>query len=243
MKQIFLFIFLIGFTTFTFAQVEFSNKFKGIPPANIKPKVKKEIPPADPNVPIIIPPNVYKNPNIQSPPNPVSDYKIDTKSEISMIKKEDEFINPGDEVRDRLNKMIGKSLVNSGLKENDSYIRKTDIDFGVIHTTSPYLIIKIRDYGAIDGDYIDVTLTHDYKSDNIAKDIFLNGDFTDIKVNLKEGLSLLDIIALNRGKLGGNTGAFLIYDNTGKILVNNAWDNLDAGVKSRFKIIKEQPKN
>ena len=81
MKQIYLFIFLIGFITCSQAQVEFSNKFKGIPPANTKPKPeKKDIPPTDPNVPVIIPPNVYKSPNIiQSPPNPVDDYKVKTK--------------------------------------------------------------------------------------------------------------------------------------------------------------------
>ena len=104
MKQIYLFIFLIGFITCSQAQVEFSNKFKGIPPVNTKPKLeKKDIPPTDPNVPVIIPPNVYKSPTIiQSPPNPVDDYKVKIKSEMSMIPK-NEFINPGDQVRERLN--------------------------------------------------------------------------------------------------------------------------------------------
>ncbi|WP_100844917.1 hypothetical protein [Flavobacterium sp. 5] len=241
MKQIFLFIFLIGFATCTYAQVEFSNKFKGIPPVNSKPKPeKKDIPPTDPNVPIIIPPNVYKNSNvIQSPPNPVDDYKVKTKSEISMLPKDNEFINPGDEIRDRLSKSVSKYLVNNGLKENDSYLRKADMDFGVIHTKSPYLIIRIRDYGAIDGDFIKTTITHDYKEEVLVNRLFLDGNFKEIKFFLKEGLSFLDLEALNRGELGGNTGEFAIYDNTGSMLVHNYWDNFDTGVKSKFKIVKE----
>jgi hypothetical protein len=240
MKQIFLFIFLIGFITCSQAQVEFSNKFKGIPPANTKPKPeKKDIPPTDPNVPVIIPPNVYKSPTIiQSPPNPVDDYKVKTKSEMSMIPK-NEFINPGDEVRDKLSKSVDKSLVRSGLKENDSYLIKKDIDFGVIRTKSPYLIIRIRDYGAIDGDLIRATITHDYKDEVLVERLFLDSNFKEIKLFLKEGFSFLDLEALNKGSLGGNTGEFSIYDNEGKMLVHNYWDNFDTGVKSKFKIIKE----
>jgi hypothetical protein len=45
-----------------------------------------------------------------------------------MIQTND-FINPGDEVRDKMNKSIEKSLVNNGLKEDTSYLNAKDLDF------------------------------------------------------------------------------------------------------------------
>lgn len=237
MKQFFL-IFLMSFVTCTYAQVEFNNKFKGIPPVKIQPKEKKNIPPPVVDTSTIIPPNVYKNPNIQSPSDPLTEYRPKVKSEISMLPT-DEFLNPNEEVKDRLSRSVNKDLVNNGLKENDSYIRKTDIDFGIIRTKSPYLVLRIRDYGAIDGDLIRTTMTHDYKEEVLANNLFLEGSFKDVKINLQEGFSFLDIMALNRGALGGNTGAFVIYDDKGAALASDSWDNIDAGVKSKFKIIKE----
>jgi hypothetical protein len=236
MKQIFLFIFLIGFVTFSQAQIEFSNKFKGIPPANVKPKPeKKDVPPTDPKVPIIIPPNVYKNPNaIQSPPNPVDDYKVKTKTEMSMIQKDSEFINPGDEVRDKLKKDIDKILVKNGLKEDDSYLRKIDLDFGVIYTKSKYFVIKFRDFGEIDGDLAKATF-----NDIVVKDkLYLQYNFQEFKIFFNEGINTFEIQALNRGLLGGNTGEFQIYDAEGKFILSDYWQNLDTGVKAEFKIVK-----
>ena len=123
MRHFYFFIFLMGFMTNSYAQFESGKKFKAIPPSNVSPKPeKKTTPPPTTDFPVIIPPNVYKSPNIiQSPPNPVEDYKVKTKSEISMIPKND-FINPGDEIKDRLSKSINKDLVDNGLKENDSYV-------------------------------------------------------------------------------------------------------------------------
>jgi hypothetical protein len=68
-----------------------------------------------------------------------------------MIQTND-FINPGDEVRDKMNKSIEKSLVNNGLKEDTSYLNVKDLDFGIIKTKSKSLMIRVRDYG-IDGDF------------------------------------------------------------------------------------------
>jgi len=237
MKQISLFIFLIGFITCSQAQVEFNNKFKGIPPVNIKPKpVKKDIPPVDPNAPVIIPPNIYKNPNvIQSPPNPIDDYKVKTKSEISMIPKENEFINPGDEVMDKLNSDVDKTLVRKGLKEDMGYLIKKDVRFGEIRTKSPYFLIRCRDFGAIDGDFIQATLN----SDLIRSSLELESYFKEFKIYFKEGINTFELKALNRGAEGGNTGEFYIYDIDGKLIISQHWNNWDSGVKGTFVIIKE----
>ena len=67
----------------------------------------------------------------------------------------------------------------------------------------------------------------------------MNSNFKDIKIELQEGLNDLELEALNRGALGGNTGAFYIYDAEGKMLMSDLWNNFDTGVKSKFTFIKE----
>src|SRR6187431_3247383 len=143
MKQI-LFIFLIGFTTCTYSQVEFNNKFKGIPPVNIKPKEKKATPPPAIDTSVIIPPNIYKSPSIQSPPNAISDYKPKVKSEMSMFPSK-EFINPGDEVRNRLNQKTDR-------QEGVAYRRNQDL--GTYKTTAESANVMYRDALYVDGDLI-----------------------------------------------------------------------------------------
>ncbi|AOW09639.1 hypothetical protein [Flavobacterium gilvum] len=232
MKQFF-FVFLMGFVTCTYAQVEFNNKFKGIPPVNIKPKEKKSVPPPV-DTSTIIPPNVYKNPNVQSPPNPVTDYRPKVKSEISMIPT-DEFINPGDEVRDKLAKDMDRRLIKEGLKEDTRYLVKKDVSFGEIRTKSAYFVIKCRDYGAIDGDFIQGIL--DQKV--VRGALELQAYFKEFTIYFHDGINVFELEALNRGSLGGNTGEFYIYDAAGKLIIHEYWDNWDAGVKGKFVIVKE----
>jgi hypothetical protein len=70
-------------------------------------------------------------------------------------------------------------------------------------------MIRVRDYGAIDGDLIKATVIHNYKSTVLANKLYLESNFKDIKIDLQEGLNYLELQALNRGSLGGNTG--LLY--------------------------------
>jgi hypothetical protein len=106
-----------------------------------------------------------------------------------------------------MNKSIERSLVNNGLKEDTSYLNAKDLDFGIIRTKSKSLMIRVRDYGAIDGDLIKATVIHNYKSTVLANKLYLESNFKDIKIDLQEGLNYLEL--LNRGSLGGNTG--LLY--------------------------------
>jgi hypothetical protein len=69
-------------------------------------------------------------------------------------------------------------------------------------------MIRVRDYGAIDGDLIKATVIHNYKSTVLANKLYLESNFKDIKIDL-QGLNYLELQALNRGSLGGNTG--LLY--------------------------------
>jgi hypothetical protein len=64
--------------------------------------------------------------------------------------------------------------------------------------------------------------------------------FKEIKVDLQKGINNLELEALNRGALGGNTGAFYIYDAEGNLLLSDLWNNFDTGVKSKFTFVKEE---
>lgn len=227
MKQIFLVIFLMGFITCSQAQVEFSNKFKGIPPANTKPKAeKKDIPPVDPNVPVIIPPNVYKSPNIiQSPPNPVDDYKVKTKTEMSMIQKESEFINPGDEVRDRLNKKTDRQ---------EGLVYRRNQNLGTYKSTSDAATVMYRDAQYVDGDLIRVWLNGVI----IQSQVYLESNFKGFEVTLKKGFNKIDFEALNQGDSGPNTAEFKVYDDKKQLISASEW-NLGTGFKASIIIVKE----
>ncbi len=233
MKQILL-VLMMCLAISSYSQAEFSSKFKAIPRLDTSIKIKKVIPatvaPAD-----IIAPNILKKPEVKFQS---TNFKIGDPDPISMIQTND-FINPGDQVRDKMNKSIEKTLVNNGLKEDASYLNKKDLDFGIIRTKSKSLIIRVRDYGAIDGDLIKATIIHNYKNTVLANNLYLDTNFKDINIELKEGLNYLELEALNRGALGGNTGAFYVYDKEGNLLLSDLWNNFDTGVKSKFTFIKE----
>ncbi|EIA09055.1 hypothetical protein [Flavobacterium frigoris] len=233
MKQILLVI-IMCIAINGYSQTEFSYKFKVIPPLDTGIKSKKPAP-LKVAPPDILAPNIFKKPEFKFPS---TNFKIGDPDPVSMIQTND-FINPGDEVRDKMNKSIDKSLVNSGLKEDASYLNVKDLNFGVIRTKSKTLMIRVRDYGAIDGDLIKATIIRNYKSTVLANNLYLDTNFKDIKIELQEGLNYLELEALNRGALGGNTGAFYIYDAEGNMLMSDLWNNFDTGVKSKFTFIKE----
>lgn len=234
MKQIFLF-FMMCFAVNSFAQNDFGTKFKAISPMNTTVAPKKTVPLA-PETPDIKAPDLFKKPEVVLPSS--SKYQIGEEKNFSM-ELTNEFANPGDRVRDKLNQSVNKSLIASGLKEDDSYIRRMDVDFGVIRTKSNFLVIRVRDFGAIDGDLIRASLIKNYKTEIIVDNLTLGAGFDEFRINLQEGLNYLELEALNRGRLGGNTGNFEIYDQFGKQLISNYWDNIDKGVKSKFTFIKE----
>jgi hypothetical protein len=70
-------------------------------------------------------------------------------------------------------------------------------------------MIRVRDYGAIDGDLIKATVIHNYKSTVLANKLYLESNFKDIKIDLQEGLNYLELQALNRG-LWEETRAFIM---------------------------------
>jgi hypothetical protein len=227
MKQIYFFIILIAFVTNGYSQAEFSTKFKAIPPSNKNPKPeKKVVPPPTTDFPVIIPPNVYKNPNvIKSPPNPVSDYKIGNKSEISMIPKNNGFINPGDEIRDKLNQKTDR-------QEGIAYRRNQSL--GTFKTISVSAKVMYRDAQFVDGDLIRVYLNGNV----IVSQVYLESNFKGFEITLEKGFNKIDFEALNQGDSGPNTAQFQVYDDKEKLVSASEW-NLGTGFKATIIIVKE----
>lgn len=231
MKQILFFIIIsIGISSKTYGQVEFSKKFKAIPPINKSPKFKKTVPP-ETDIPPTYTPNVFKSPEIKTPSSVL---KIGTASTINMTPKND-FANPGDVYMDKMEKDLGKTLVKEGLKEDSRLLVKIDVNFGEIRTKSEYFLIKYRDFGQIDGDLAKATMN----SDVVQERLLMKANYQEFKIFLIQGINTFEIEALNRGALGGNTAEFQIYDDKGQLVKSDYWENWDAGVKGKFVIIKE----
>ncbi|PWA07128.1 hypothetical protein DB891_14770 [Flavobacterium laiguense] len=227
MKHFYFFVFLMGFMTSSYAQFESSKKFKAIPPSNTSPKPEKKatLPPTT-DFPVIIPPNVYKSPDIiKSPPNPVSSYQIGKPSEISMIPKNNGFINPGDEIRDRLNQKTDR-------QEGIEYRRNQSL--GTYKTKSISAKVMYRDAQYVDGDLIRVYLNGRI----IESQVYLDSSFKGFEIVLEKGFNKIDFEALNQGDSGPNTAEFKVYDDQEKLVSASEW-NLGTGFKASIIIVKE----
>lgn len=243
MKQILFFIFLICMGSNAFGQIEFKPKFKVIKPqtTTVKPKEKKDIPPptnlSKLNLPKIVAPNVFKETNIfGTKPQPNNAFEIGTpENHFSMTPKNKFQHKLGDVYQEKMTKDLDKTMVKEGLKEDDRYLVKIDLNFGQIRTKSRYFVIKFRDFGQIDGD-LAKAIFNDYV---IHERLEMKFEFQEFKIYFVEGINTLFIEALNRGSLGGNTGEFQIYDAEGQHILSDYWENLDAGVKAKFVIIKD----
>ena len=240
MKHILLFILFFTAVTVS-AQTEFGTKFKSIPAPKFSAKPKKIPQPEtlDPSapaaeVPSIKTPNVYDNNTITSK----SKFQVGEQKSKFTMSTETEFANPGDRYVAKMEKDLDRALKDAGLKEDDQPLVMRDVSYGDIRTSSSYFIIKCRDYGAIDGDLIKAVLNQDV----IKERMLLQYEYQEFKIYLQEGINTFEMIALNKGQYGGNTGQFQIYDAEGKFILSDLWQNFNTGVQAKFVIIKEDEK-
>ena len=237
MKHILLFILFFAAVTVS-AQTEFGTKFKPIPAPKFSAKKKTPLPQVkDPqaettDVPSIKTPNVFDNTSI----TPKSQLQVGAeKSNFSMAPKND-FANPGDQYVPKMEKDLDRALKDAGLKEDQQALTMADVSYGEIRTSSPFFVIKCRDYGAIDGDLIKAVLNKDV----IRERLLLRADFQEFKIYLTEGINTFEMIALNKGEYGGNTGEFQIFDAEGKFILSDVWQNFNTGVQSKFVIVRKE---
>jgi hypothetical protein len=237
MKHILFFILFFAAVTVS-AQTEFGTKFKPIPAPKFSAKKKTPIPQVkDPqaettDIPSIKTPNVFDNTSI----TPKSQLQVGAeKSNFSMAPKND-FANPGDQYVPKMEKDLDRALKDAGLKEEQQPLTMADVSYDEIRTSSPWFVIKCRDYGLVDGDLIKAVLNKDV----IKERLLLRADFQEFKIYLTEGINTFEMIALNKGEYGGNTGEFQIFDAEGKFILSDVWRNFNTGVQSKFVIVRQE---
>jgi len=134
----------------------------------------------------------------------------------SVMVQKNEFKNPGDEIKDKLNKETQQ-----GSWEN--------VFFGKFKVSTPVLKIMTRDHMDPDGDKVRIIL-NDVTAFNV---IYLDSEFKTSYLELREGDNFVDIVALNQGLAGPNTATFAIYDENNNLITTNDW-NLNTGVAAKF---------
>ncbi|MCG9793810.1 hypothetical protein [Flavobacterium algicola] len=236
MKKFLFFICMLGITTTGYSQFELNKTFKVIPPTAIPPTAtKKETPKKVDDkdlfavVPVVDPKDV--KPITEDPT-----YSNGIEPEpFSMIVKKPDFDDPGQVLKNKLSQSLEHSLVSRGMKVDPRNLVQIDVNFGDIRTKSKYFDVMCRDFGEIDGDLIKATLNNR----DVESRLLLQNRYKTFRITFKEGINTFELEALNRGTLGGNTAEFQIYDDTGKLVRSDFWENWDTGVKGKFIIVKE----
>ena len=222
MKRILLLMITISMSLSGYAQNEFSSKFKAIPPKDKAPKVKKITPPTA-EIPPIKTPNVFKNPEVLNP-TPAPSLSITPVTNISMTAK-NEFMNPGDVYKDKLNKKEENS---------DGIFYRKNQNLGDFKTGSSTAKVRYRDAAYVDGDQIRV-----YLNDKVIQyQVNLDSEFKGFEIVLEKGFNKIEFEALNQGSSGPNTAEFQVYDDKGSIISASQW-NLGTGFKATIILVKE----
>ncbi len=171
-------------------------------------------------------PKEEKKFSFEAPPS-YSDKFPDIKKSMSnrdggIIKNK--FQNPNAGMVDKLNRIERDNVDGS----------KSDRFLGDFRSNGKFVRIVCRDYGEVDGDRVRV-----YNNDKIVEyEIFLNGSFQEVNIQLQSGFNKIDFQALNMGTSGPNTAEFQMYDDKGKMISANQW-NLTTGVKATLIVVNE----
>ena len=230
MKQIFLFILLLCIVPKSFGQSEFNTKFKAIPPLNTKPNTKKEVVPKL-DLPKIIAPNVFS-----TKPKPNNAFEIGTpENHFSMTPKNKFEHKLGDVYQDKMTKDLDKTMVREGLKEDNSFLDRTNRYLGDFRTKSNLLVVTYRDFIQIDGDLINVYLNDQL----IQSQLYLNFELGEFKIPLSKGINKVEFVVASQGTSGGNTAEIHVLDDTSKSITDEYWDNLALGTKIKLIVVKE----
>ena len=230
MKQIFLFILLLCMVPKSFGQSEFNTKFKAIPPLNTKPNTKKEVVPKL-DLPKIIAPNVFS-----TKPKPTTAFEIGTPENYFSMTPKNKFEHKlGDVYQDKMTKDLDKTMVREGLKEDNSFLDRTNRYLGDFRTKSNLLVVTYRDFIQIDGDLINVYLNDQL----IQSQLYLNFELGEFKIPLSKGINKVEFVVASQGTSGGNTAEIHVLDDTSKSITDEYWDNLALGTKIKLIVVKE----
>jgi len=147
------------------------------------------------------------------------------KEEVNIMEKE-----PLRTTAEIYTKQQNDKLKTEGLSQE---IVNSDVFLGefIVYTTE--LVTKCRDYGTVDGDNVRIWLNDEI----VIPRLMLEGGFKTYTLNLKEGLNIIKIQALNVGQFFPNTGQFIFMDGNGKLVTNQNW-GLNDGYNAIIKVRK-----
>ena len=144
----------------------------------------------------------------------------------SILEPKNDFKNPGDEIKDKLNKKIADKPIDDSFR-SDQFLGQFDVK-------SKYLKIVCRDHEYPDGDRVRILVNDKV----VIPEILLESASKEYYIDLSNGFNKVEFEALNQGTSGPNTAAFRVYDDRGNIVTSNEW-NLTTGVKAKIIVLKK----
>lgn len=109
-----------------------------------------------------------------------------------------------------------------------------DYNLGDLRTGSRTVIIKCRDHEYVDGDRIRLMVNNVVIHPNLT----LSGEFYSIDIDLKDGVNVVQFLALNEGLSRPNTAQLQVLDEAGLVIGSNRWF-ITTGYRANLTIIKD----
>ncbi|WP_130735135.1 hypothetical protein [Flavobacterium sp. J27] len=149
-----------------------------------------------------------------------------TTNSKSILENNKDFKNPGEELKDNLNKKLHDKPIDESFKSNQF--------LGQFSTKSKYIKIVCRDHEYPDGDRVRILV-----NDAIfIPEILLESTSKEYYLDLSKGFNKIEFLALNQGSSGPNTAAFRVYDDKGNLITSNEW-NLTTGVLAKIVVVQD----
>jgi len=195
-----------------------------------KESKKLILPPPENNAPSLLAPKKQKQFLSEDFFNPTIEFK-DPKNDVNNppinFGKSEQFLDPGKQYLNRLNRRPEK--------EKNPNQFKVDQYLGDFRNNGKFVQIAVRDHESPDGDLIRVMLN----DKEVIPRVLLLERFKTFSIDLIVGFNKIDFVALNQGESGPNTAEVRVFDDEGKLVGSNRW-NLATGVKATYIIVKEK---
>jgi hypothetical protein len=147
----------------------------------------------------------------------------------SVLETKNDFKNPGDEIRDKLNHKKSDRPIDDSFKKNQF--------LGQFESNAKYIKLVCRDHEYPDGDKVRILINDKV----VISEILLESGSKEYYLDLSVGFNKIEFEALNQGSSGPNTAAFKVFDDKGILITSNEW-NLTTGVKASIVIVNETKK-
>jgi hypothetical protein len=112
-----------------------------------------------------------------------------------------------------------------------------DKNLGVLENRTETITIVCRDFGAEDGDIVQVN----QNNNTVIRQIELTRRYQKFTLSLRPGVNRIEFLARNEGLYSPNTAGFMIFDENGEQLLQNDWF-LATGATAFFTIVRTPKK-